>query len=97
MPSAHPRLIELFDALEKSRGLALARAQVAAAKTKPNDWLKATRPPARATTRRKKPPDENLPWRGWRQWTALLHALEPWPQARQAAAAWVESLDPRET
>ena len=89
-------MIELFDALEKARGLALVRAQVASAKSKPADWLKAARQPARAARKRPGPADDTLPWRGWRQWTELLRALEPWPGARQAAAAWVESLDARE-
>jgi hypothetical protein len=96
MGTASQAVLHLFDALEKARGLAVARAQVAAAKSKPTDWLKANKAPARSP-RRAKSADDSLPWRGWHQWTALLHALEPWPEARQAAAAWVESLDPADT
>ena len=87
-----PELTALFDELEKARGLALARAQVESLKTKPIDRLKAKR----QTPRKKahaKPTDPSLPWRGWQQWRGLLEALAPWPEARQAAAQWVESLD----
>lgn len=96
MGTAPQAVLQLFDALEKARGFAMARAQVAAAKSKPTDWLKANKPPPRST-RRAKAADDALPWRGWHQWTALLRALEPWPEARQAAAAWVNSLDPGDT
>ena len=89
---APPAVLHLMAELDKARGIALAQAQVRSLRDKPADWLKTNRSSGKARRSMDQPGDE-LPWRGWRQWLDLVQALEAWPEARLAAARWVEGLD----
>lgn len=91
--SATPAINRLMEELEKARGLALAQAQVRSLKDKPLDWLKnalGTRQPTRSAPLRKR--KEAQLFNNQDQWVGLLNSLEPWPEARIAAATWLRDL-----
>lgn len=83
-------------AVRQAEAVARLQAEVAALKAKPLDWLRhgpgrprpdregwtaAARAEPKAET-----PEPELPWELAR---ALVERLEPWPEARQAIAAWL--------